>query len=424
MTWPLATLKQLSMIGPQYGANLSAVAPNGRGVRYVRITDIDEFGQLRPDSYAEPNDGDISDYILADGDLLLARSGATVGKSYMHTDADGACVFAGYLIRFRPNRQLVLPKFLIYYTQTSGYWSWVNSKKRVAAQPNVNGAEYASLQIPLPPLREQHRIVELLDQADALRRLRRAADAKSARILPALFLEMFGDPATNPIGWETDRLDRLFDVCGGGTPPTTVAEYWQGDIPWVSPKDMKVDVITDTEDRISEQAIANSATKLVKKGSILIVYRSGILAHTFPVAIAGRDVTLNQDLKALNSKSDVSNDFIYGLLITAQRLALSYVKKGATVHNVDGARFMALQVPKPPKELLARFSSYLKDLIGFKNEYTAAASLVDEMFGVLLQKAYSGDLTAKWRQAHMQELLVEMQQQAKALNLPWAENAA
>lgn len=265
---------------------------------------------------------------------------------------------------------------------------------------------------------EQQRIVELLDQADALRRLRRAADAKAARILPALFLKLFGDPASNPMGWETDRLDRLFDVYGGGTPSTTVAEYWQGDIPWVSPKDMKADVISDTEDHISEQAIANSATKLVEKGSILIVYRSGILAHTFPVAIAGRNVTLNQDLKALKAKGDVGNEFIYGFLLTAQKLALSYVKKGATVHNIDGARFMSLQVPKPPKELQERFSSHLNDLMGFKSKYTAAASRVDAMFSVLLQKAFNGELTAKWRQAHTQELLVEMQQQVKALKLP------
>jgi type I restriction enzyme S subunit len=264
---------------------------------------------------------------------------------------------------------------------------------------------------------EQARIVELLDQAEALRRLRREADVKAARILPALFLKMFGDPASNPMGWPTDRLGNLFDVFGGGTPSKSVSEYWRGDIPWVSPKDMKVDVINDTEDHISLDAVKNSATKLVERGSVLIVYRSGILAHTFPVAIAGRELTLNQDLKALSSLGEVSNDFIYGWLVAGQKLALSCVKTGATVHNIDGPRFLSLQVPKPPKHLQVRFSRHLQTLLSFKQEREAAAQRVDELFALMMQRAFSGQLTAKWRQAHMQELLAEMQQQAKAVNL-------
>lgn len=265
---------------------------------------------------------------------------------------------------------------------------------------------------------EQRRIVEILDQADALRKLRREADAKAARILPALFLKMFGDPATNSMGWPTERLDKLFNVVGGGTPAKSVTEYWVGDIPWVSPKDMKVDVITDTEDHVTAEAIANSATKLVEKGSVLIVYRSGILAHTFPVAIAGRTLALNQDLKALQSKGEVSNEFIYGWFITGQKLALSFVKKGATVHNIDGPRFLSLQVPKPPEELQDRFACQLRELLGFKNARVHAAEQIERVFSLLLSRAFSGQLTAKWREAHMQELLVEMQEQVRLLNLP------
>lgn len=274
------------------------------------------------------------------------------------------------------------------------------------------------LAIPLFAPSEQYRIVELLDEADRLRRLRREADAKAARILPALFLKMFGDPATNPMGWPTNRLDFWFDVFGGGTPSKANDEYWKGDIPWVSPKDMKVDVIQDTEDHITQDAIASSATKLVDPGSVLIVYRSGILAHTFPVAIAGRALTLNQDLKALSSRGEVLNEFIYGWLMSGQKLALSCVKKGATVHNIDGPRFLGLQVPKPPRHLQEDFARHLQALLLQKNEREKAAQEVENLFALLLQKAFAGQLTAKWREGHMQELLAEMAHQARALNLP------
>jgi type I restriction enzyme S subunit len=200
MNWPRVSLKDLSALGPQYGANLKAVAPSGRGLRYIRITDIDEFGRLRPDTLVEPESVDIAEYFLTEGDLLLARSGATVGKTYRYTSADGQCAFAGYLIRFRPNSCVASSPFLSYYFQTPEYWAWVQGKKRIAAQPNINGAEYAALEIPLPSLQEQSRIVELLDEADRLRRLSREASAKAERILLVLFLRNVRRPGNQSQG--------------------------------------------------------------------------------------------------------------------------------------------------------------------------------------------------------------------------------
>jgi type I restriction enzyme S subunit len=277
-----------------------------------------------------------------------------------------------------------------------------------------------AFRIPLPPVSEQHRIVELLDEANRLRKLRREADAKAAGILPALFLRMFGDPATNPKGWPVDRLDRLFDMFGGGTPSKDEPAFWSGEIPWVSPKDMKRDVILDAEDHITAEAIANSATRLVTKGSVLIVFRSGILAHTFPVAIAGRDVALNQDLKALNSRGELLNEYLYGWLTTGSRLALSCVKKGATVHNVDGARFLALKVAKPPRAIQENFAGRLSVFLNLKKRAGETSQRVESLFNGLLQRAFSGGLTKNWRDAHMRILVTEIEQQAKLLNFSLA----
>lgn len=330
---------------------------------------------------------------------------------------NGEIASTGFAV-LRANRALLDPKYLFYWAQSTEFVDFLAANATGASYPAVTDGVAKRAPIPLAALREQSRIVELLDEADRLRRLRREADAKAARILPALFLKMFGDPATNPMGWPTNRLDSWFDVFGGGTPPKANDEYWKGDIPWVSPKDMKVDVIQETEDHITQDAITNSATKLVDPGSVLIVYRSGILAHTFPVAIAGRTLTLNQDLKALASRGEVLNEFIYGWLMTGQKLALSCVKKGATVHNIDGPRFLGLQVPKPPRNLQEDFARRLQALLLLKNEREKAAQQVEALFALLLRKAFSGQLTAKWRESHMQELCTEMVHQARALNLP------
>ena len=187
MKWPMVSLKAISCLGPQYGANASAIARTGTRPRYVRITDIDSDGRLLPDGAMEADLDDDREFILEEGDLLFARSGNTVGKVYRHMNANGPCVFAGYLIRFRPTLDLADSRHVFFFTQSARYKSWVTSRKRVAGQPNVNGAEYSALQFPLPAPKEQRRIVELLWQADGLRRQRTEADALADRILPALF---------------------------------------------------------------------------------------------------------------------------------------------------------------------------------------------------------------------------------------------
>ena len=151
---------------PQYGASASARPIDLGQPRYVRITDITNDGRLRQDDIVSANPPEVSGYELEPGDLLFARSGATVGKTYLYRPEDGLCVYAGYLIRFRPLRNFASPEFLERCTHSLFYQQWVKSMFRVGAQPNINAAEYSSLSIPLPPLPEQEAIAGLLDGVD------------------------------------------------------------------------------------------------------------------------------------------------------------------------------------------------------------------------------------------------------------------
>ncbi len=139
-----------------------------------------------------------------------------------------------------------------------------------------------------------------------------------------------------PATWSVERLKQLVKFQGGGTPPKEILDYWSGDIPWVSPKDMKERVIRDTVDKITAEAVTKSATRLVDRGAVLLVVRSGILNHSIPVAIAGRQVTLNQDLKALvparQMKSEYLAYFIEGM---QDPLLVEWRKEGATVESLE-----------------------------------------------------------------------------------------
>jgi type I restriction enzyme, S subunit len=191
--WEVATLDEISSKG-QYGLNAPALK-EGKGVRYIRITDIDSYGTLREDSiaYVDSDTENIDKYWLSSGDILIARSGATAGKSMIYKGGSDDAVFAGYLIRFQINKEVAVPEYVASFLQTRAYWSQLNPKIRVAAQPNVNARELGSLILPLPLFNEQRRFVDKLNelrfiqlqQSQSVTQTEQLSSALSAQLLAA-----------------------------------------------------------------------------------------------------------------------------------------------------------------------------------------------------------------------------------------------
>lgn len=155
--YPSSCLNDVSLGRGEYGATVASTEISEDLPRYVRITDIREDGTLSDEARGPA--GEYSEwrrYLLNEGDILFARSGATVGKTFRYRTSDGPCVYAGYLIRFVPNPELIDSDFLYAYTRTSKYRGWVAARQNVVAQPNINAKQYGSeLMIPLPPMEEQ-----------------------------------------------------------------------------------------------------------------------------------------------------------------------------------------------------------------------------------------------------------------------------
>lgn len=142
---------------PQYGANVKGVEKEC-SYRYIRITDINEDGTLNQDiKYPERTD---EAYILQENDFLIARSGNTVGKTFLYKSKLGKAIYAGYLVRFILNTNLVIPEYLLYYTKTTIFKNWITKNQRIAGQPNINGQEYLSFPVILPPLDIQLQIAK------------------------------------------------------------------------------------------------------------------------------------------------------------------------------------------------------------------------------------------------------------------------
>ena len=175
--------------------------------------------------------------------------------------------------------------------------------------------------------------------------------------------------------WPVYHLKHLARLTGGGTPAKENSAFWEGgDVPWISPKDMKRRVITSAEDYITEDAVDGSATSFVDAGSPLMVVRSGILRHTLPVAIAGRRLTLNQDMKAFNLSSRLNPMFfVYWVEGQSSDLLLEWRQFGATVESIDTGRLLngRLALPDLPtqKEIadfLDRETARIDQLIEWK----------------------------------------------------------
>ena len=164
--YPKVRLKDILLVKPQYGAAESGIArTNLRSPRYIRITDIDEYGLISHDDLGATANTVEEQYILHQNDLLIARSGATVGKAYIHKDCPYTCFFAGYLIRFVINPIKALPDYIFAFTQSNTYKEWVSAIQRPSGQPNINAEEYQSLEIPMPPIDIQERVVSIIRTA-------------------------------------------------------------------------------------------------------------------------------------------------------------------------------------------------------------------------------------------------------------------
>lgn len=232
--YPTASLDELSICGGEYGAQSSAIEYHPNRPRYVRITDINEDGSLNNDYASSANIKDDEQYRLKYGDFLFARMGATVGKTYAYTFGDQ--IYAGYLIRYRLNLEKILPEYLFAFTRLNCYWKWVSINQNGAAQPGINAKKYGSLYVPVPPIEEQKKFIELSQQIDKSKFLLQQILEKFELLKKSRFIEMFGNVATNNKRWEKTKLGNKSVI--GSSKRIFANEYTTEGIPFYRSKEI------------------------------------------------------------------------------------------------------------------------------------------------------------------------------------------
>ena len=181
--WKVTRLRFLSAAPSAYGANEAALEDDPAFPRFVRITDINEEGNLKSETFRSLDPALAEPYLLKEGDILFARSGATVGKAFLYKESWGPSCFAGYLVRMRCNTRLVKPAFIFTYAQSAPYWTQIREGTIQATIQNFSAERYGNLFFPLPPYQEQSDIVdELYDSLSYIDGLRSSIDSTIALV--------------------------------------------------------------------------------------------------------------------------------------------------------------------------------------------------------------------------------------------------
>lgn len=165
--WEIKKLKDVIINNGDYGANAPALPYTEGCIRYIRITDIDDYGNLITDDKVSLDESVAQNYMLEDDDMLFARTGDTVGKSLLYKETMGKAAYAGYLIKFSFDKKKILPGYFNAIAKSDIFEAFKVSMKRIGAKPNINSREYGIFKFPLPKdLKEQAAIANILSKVD------------------------------------------------------------------------------------------------------------------------------------------------------------------------------------------------------------------------------------------------------------------
>jgi type I restriction enzyme S subunit len=381
-------------------------------VSFVPMDAVGEYGDIRLSEVKELCEIGSGYTYFCDDDVVVAKitpcfenGKGALAKGLVNRTAFGTTE----LHVLRAHKGILDPSFLFYIT-TSELFRKLGASEMYGAggQKRVPESFLKDFRVGFPLLEEQQTIVRFLDyktaQIDALiakkqTLLTKLAEKRTALISHAVTKGL--DPSVPmknsgvewlgaiPTHWDVKRLKFVVSIFGGGTPNTSKPEYWNGEMPWVSPKDMKSDFIESTEDYLTTLGVQESATKVVPTDAVLIVVRSGILKHTIPVARNRVEVTLNQDMKAIVANSRLRSGFLHWLISGLQNgLLPMWSKQGCTVESIEMGYMTNTPIPLPPPDEQDEIVDHVLKVID-KIDHQASKVRAVKRFAVIVDEAHS-----------------------------------
>ncbi|MBS1787187.1 MAG: restriction endonuclease subunit S [Acidobacteria bacterium] len=388
--WNVTRLRRVLAESLQYGANESAELDDPDLPRYVRITDVHENGSLRDDTFRSLPKEVAAPYLLEDGDLLFARSGATSGKTFLYQSSWGICAYAGYLIRARMSAQKAFPAFIKYFTTSTSYWQWLSSIFIQSTIQNVSGEKYADLFLSLPPLAEQQAIAAFLDREtgrmdrlvakkrELIERLKEKRTALISRTvtrgLPPAAARAAGLPENAPLKpsgldwlgdipahWEVVLLKRVAEISYGVG--GEIDRSLNDGLKVISLPNINIEGILNLDDvPFAEVSETEKKTVLLRKGDLLFNWRNGSSDHLGKTAYfdAEGEFSHVSFLLRIRFNPEKHDSSFFRYLLAGYRVTGFFKHSKAGVNNTFNlSELSALPVMFPPLPEQIAIATYL-----------------------------------------------------------------
>lgn len=359
----------------EYGLNAAAKEYDGEN-KYIRITDIDNNTHEFLTYNLTSPDIDLTDaenYKLAEGDILLARTGASVGKSYIYRDSDGLVYYAGFLIRARI-REEYDAEFVFQSTLTDKYNKYIAVTSQRSGQPGMNAQEYSEFEIRVPEKEEQTKIGTYFRILDHLITLHQRKCEETKKLKKYMLQKMFPQngqkvPEIRFSGftdaWEQRKLGEVLDdMYNGQTPSRKRDEYWNGNIRWLSSGELNRGIVYSSIETITEEGKKSANLRVVPKGTFVMAITgleaSGTRGNC---ALLGFDTTLNQSCMALFPKQDIliSQFLFQWYRMVGEEYGINYTQ-GTKQQSYNAELIKILPILLPSIDEQKKIASYLNSI--------------------------------------------------------------
>ena len=396
MKWPLIPLASVVMINPKDDDHRHL--PDDTPISFIPMSAVSEdgFGIVNR-AVKSLHDVRRGYSTFKDDDVLFAKITPCMenGKSAIATDLVNGRGFGStefHVLRPGPR---IMPAFLHYYIRRQSFRTLARQHMRGGVGQQRVPADFLSSEaIPLPPLHEQRRIVDLLDQVDRLRRLRAQADTKAARVLPALFAGLFGDPVTNPMKWPRKRLGEMGQLARGLSRhrPRNDPLLLGGPYPLIQTGDVARSGgrITEYSQTYSEAGLAQS--KLWPSGTLCIT----IAANISMTGVLEFDACFPDSVVGFVPNHEVATEYVQFLLARLRGI-LDQNAPHVAQKNINLKVLRSLDVPVPPIELQQIFASYVRNHYEHRSQQVSTQAHLDRLLDTMTTRSFFGCLTMQSR---------------------------
>lgn len=369
-----------------YGIGASAVDYDENKFTYLRITDINDDGSLNKNGLMSVDDEKSDQYLLEKNDIVFARTGASTGRNYFYDGEINNMVYAGFLIKFSLNPELVNPKFVKYYCLSQKYKDWISSSLTGSTRPNINEKQLSEMPIELSDRFYQDKVVEILDSIAQKIQLNNETNNNLHDLCNNLYFKLVSQ--LNDTNSSVESIKNVAKCVLGGTPSRTKKDYWNGSINWINSGEINKFRIIKASEKITELGLNKSSTTLLPRGTTVLAITGATLGQVSRLEI---DSCANQSVIGIITNEKELNNYMYlSILNSINDLVLK--QTGGAQQHINKNDVETHEIIVPSTELISQFDEIIRPLFDQISVNCFEVNKLEQLRDTLLPKLMNGEI--------------------------------